>query len=71
MLPEPPLFPSSPLVGWAIVAVAAVAVIWIALKIVGKAIKVSIRLAILIGVLALIAGGLCWISSALGGLPLS
>jgi hypothetical protein len=48
------------------------ATIWIALKIVRKAIKVSIRLAFVIGVLALVAAGLCWLSSFLGNgkLPL-
>jgi hypothetical protein len=47
--------------------VAAIAAIWIALKIVRKAIKVSIRVALVIGVLALVAAGLCWLSSLLGG----
>lgn len=70
MLPEPPLFPSNPLVGWAILAVAAVVVVWIVLRVAFKAIKMSIRLAILIAVLVLAAAGLCWFSSALGGLPL-
>jgi hypothetical protein len=66
VFPDPPLFSSIPLLGWAILAVAAVATIWIALKIVRKAIKVSIRLGLVIGVLALIAAGLCWLSSLLG-----
>ena len=70
MLPKPPLFPSNPLAGWAILALAVLIVAWIVLTIVGKAIKLSVRLAILAGVLATLALGLCWISSALGGLPL-
>lgn len=70
MLPDPPLFPSNPLVGWAILAVAAIVGVWIALQIVRKAIKASIRIAIAIGVLVLVGAGLCWLSSAWGGLPL-
>ena len=70
MLPDPPLFPSTPLVGWAILAVAALVGLSIASKIALRAIKASIRIAIAIGVLALIGAGLCWLSSAWGGLPL-
>ena len=70
MLPDPPLFSSTPLLGWAILAIAAIAAIWIALKIVRKAIKVSIRLALVVVVLALIAVGLCWLSSYLGNAEL-
>jgi type IV secretory pathway VirB6-like protein len=70
VVPDPPLFGSIPFVGWAILAAAAVVVVWIVLQVVFKAIKMSIRLAILIAVLALAGAGLCWLSSALGGLPL-
>ena len=70
MYPNPPLFASNPIVGWAILVVAVLVALWIALKIVRKTIKVSIRIGIAIGVLALIAAGLCWLSSVWGELPL-
>jgi hypothetical protein len=54
-----------------ILGVAALVAIWIAFKIVRKAVKASIRIVIAISVLVLIAAGLCWLLSALGGLPLS
>ena len=66
-----PLLSSHPIVGWMIVAVAALVAIWIVLKIVHRAIKVSVRLVIVISVLVLIAAGLCWLSSAWGGLLFS
>ena len=71
MFPDLPLFPSHPIVGWGILVVAALAALWIVLKIVRKAIKVSIRMVIVISVLALTAAGLCWLVAAWGGLPLS
>jgi hypothetical protein len=61
VLPDPPLFSSSPLVGWAIIAAIAIAALWLALKIVRRAIRLSIRVAFAVGVLALIAAGLCWL----------
>ena len=66
MLPDPPLFSTTPLLGWAILAVAALVVVSIAIRIVRKAIKLSIRLAMLVGLLALVGAGLCWLSSILG-----
>jgi hypothetical protein len=71
VLSDPPLFASNPLLGWAIIALAVIVGAWIMLKLVGKAIKASIRIAIAVAVLALIATGLCWLSSALGGVPFS
>ena len=41
--------------GWLVIAVAAVAIIFVVLKIVGKAISTSIRLAIILGTLVVIA----------------
>jgi hypothetical protein len=67
LLPDPPLFPSIPLVGWAVVAAAGVLAVWIVLKIVGKAISITIRLAILVGVVLVAAAALCWLSAALRG----
>jgi hypothetical protein len=66
VLPDPPLFSATPLLGWAILAIVALVVVSIAIRIVRKAIKVSIRLAMLAGFLALIGAGLCWLSSILG-----
>ena len=57
--------------GWLVIAVAAVAIIFVVLKIVGKAISTSIRLAIILGTLVVIAISLLVLSTFLnsGGLP--
>ena len=58
--------------GWIVVAVIAVIVLYIVLKIVGKAISTSLRLAIIVGTLLVIAGSLFALSTLLnaGKLPI-
>jgi hypothetical protein len=72
VLPDPPLFSSTPLLGWAVVAVAAIVVLSIVLRVLRKAISITIRLVILVGVVLIAAATLCWLSASLGGgrLPL-
>jgi hypothetical protein len=53
--------------GWLVVAVIAVIVLYIVLKIVGKAISTSLRLAIIFGALLVIAGSLVALSTLLNG----
>jgi hypothetical protein len=53
--------------GWLIVAIAAVAIVWVILKIVGKAITTSLRLAIILGSLVVIAVSLFVLSMLLNG----
>jgi hypothetical protein len=53
--------------GWLIVAIAAVAIVWVILKIVGKAITTSLRLAIILGSLVVIAVSLFVLSLLLDG----
>jgi hypothetical protein len=67
LLPDPPFFSSTPLVGWMVAAVAAIVVVSIVLKVVRKAVRLSIRLAILIGVAVIAAAALCWMSFAFSG----
>jgi len=57
--------------GWIAVAIIAVIVFYIVLKIVGKAISTSLRLAIIVGTLLVIAGSLFALSTLLnvGKLP--
>ena len=59
--------------GWLIVAIAAVAILTIMLKILRKVISTSIRLAIIVGALLVIAAALCALSAFLNGgrLPIS
>ena len=73
MLPDPPILATNPLLGWAIVAVAAIALVWVVLKILRKVISISIRVAIVVAVIGLVLAGLCWLSAVFGGggLPFS
>ena len=67
MLPDPPLFSSTPFLGWAVVAVAAILAVSIVLRVLRKAISITVRLAILVGVVLIAAIALCWLSAALRG----
>lgn len=67
MLPDPPLFSSTPLLGWAVIATAAIVVVSVVLRVVRQAISTTIRLAILVGVVLIAAAALCWLSAALRG----
>jgi hypothetical protein len=51
--------------GWLTIAIAAVAVIFVILKIAGKAISASLRMAIIVGTLVVIATSLCVLSALL------
>jgi len=51
--------------GWLIIAIAAVAILWVILRIVGKAITTSLRLAIILGSLVVIAVSLFVLSMLL------
>ena len=53
--------------GWLVVAIAAVAIVFVFLKIVGKAIATSLRLAIILGSLVVIAVSLFVLSMLLNG----
>jgi len=53
--------------GWLVVAIAAVAIVFVFLKIVGKAITTSLRLAIILGSLVVIAVSLFVLSMLLNG----
>jgi hypothetical protein len=53
--------------GWLIIAIAAVAILWVILRIVGKAITTSLRLAIILGSLVVIAVSLFVLSLLLDG----
>jgi hypothetical protein len=57
--------------GWLVIAIAAVAIVFVFLKIVGKAIATSLRLAIILGSLVVIAVSLFVLSMLLndGKLP--
>jgi hypothetical protein len=53
--------------GWLVIAIAAVAIVFVFLKIVGKAIATSLRLAIILGSLVVIAVSLFVLSMLLNG----
>ena len=53
--------------GWFVIAIAAVALLYIVLRIVGKAIATSVRLAIVLGSLLVITAALFVLSALLNG----
>jgi len=62
-----PQIPFATLGGWLVIAIAAVAIVSVVLKIVGKAIATSLRMAIIVGSLVVIALALFVLSILLNG----
>ena len=64
---ELPQIPFATLGGWLVIAIAAVAIVFVVLKIVGKAVAASLRMAIILGSLVVIALALFVLSMLLNG----
>ena len=62
-----PQIPFATLGGWLVIAIAAVTIVFVVLKIVGKAIATSLRMAIILGSLVVIALALFVLSMLLNG----
>jgi hypothetical protein len=62
-----PQIPLATLGGWLVIAIAAVAIVFVVLKIVGKAIAASLRMAIILGSLIVIAIALFVLSMLVNG----
>ena len=62
-----PQIPFATLGGWLVIAIAAVAIVFVTLRIVGKAIAASLRMAIILGSLVVIALALFVLSMLVNG----